>query len=214
MTTQYQMRFPFTTKQEIIDWETYYKHQQSKKAQYTEQTVIDLKEQVKARENTENPKGYLRQSELRTMAKWKSHYVPSKIDKNKQSLIEDATSKAFRLDDDWVKLQELKRINGVSESVASVILHLYDQEKYPILDKHALRSIGIDNRQVYYDEPFWLKYTNLCRSASDRFGVSMRSLDRALYKFSQSGAAEAIKITSDKTLAFELKLRGYEVTKL
>ena len=190
MTSVYKMHFPFTTQNEIRNWEARYLNDQSERRRDQEQAVIDLKERVETRRTPETPEGYLSQSELRQMAKWKDRFVPSKIDKNPPGLIEQITGEAFGLDDDWEKIEKLKEIYGVAASVASVILHLYDQKKYPILDVHALRTIGIDNKKVNYDEPFWRKYVNLCRAKAERYNVSMRALDRALYKYSESGAAE------------------------
>ena len=188
MTSQYEMQFPFTTQREILHWEACYIEGQSERRQRQEQAVIDIKENVKSRETSETPGGYLLTSELREMAQWKSHYLPSKIDKNTAGDIETITTAAFCLDDDWEKLKKLKEIYGVRESVASVILHLYDECDYPILDVHALRSIGIDHNEVEYDEPFWREYVNLCRAKAERYDVSMRALDRALYKYSERGA--------------------------
>lgn len=45
-------------------------------------------------------------------------------------------------------------------------------------------------------------------------GVCMRTLDRALYRFSQSGAAFALKTITDEMLFLELALRGYDLSKL
>ena len=188
MTSQYEMQFPFTTQREILHWEACYIEGQSERRQRQEQAVIDIKENVQSRETSETPGGYLLTSELREMAQWKSHYLPSKTDKNTAGDIETITTAAFCLDDDWEKLKKLKEIYGVRESVASVILHLYDECDYPILDVHALRSIRIDNKEVNYDAPFWRKYVNFCREKAERYDVSMRALDRALYKYSQSGA--------------------------
>ena len=209
MTSQYEMRFPFTSQKEILDWEAYYINDLSEKSQSKEQTVIDLKKEVKGRVKLDTPKGYLCKTELLQMAQWKSHYTPSKVDKNPSGVIEDVTGEAFSIDDDWEKLQKLSNeLTGVRESVASVILHLYDPKKYPILDVHALNSIGIDNSQIYYDEPFWREYVDLCRAEAERYDVSMRTLDRALYKYSQSGTVSALKIISDESLILELKRRG------
>ena len=188
MTSQYEMQFPFTTQEEILSWETRYIESQSERRQRQEQAVIDIKEKVLARETHEAPGGYLRQPELREMGKWKDRFVPSKIDKNPPGVIEKITGEAFGLDDDWEKIKKLKDIYGVAESVASVILHLYDPKKYPILDVHALRSIGIDNKEVNYDAPFWRKYVNFCREKAESHDVSMRTLDRTLWKYSASGA--------------------------
>ena len=181
MTSQYEMQFPFTTQKEILHWEARYLKNQSEKRRDQEQAVIDLKEKVEIRQTPETPEGYLSQPELRQMGKWKDRFVPSKIDQNPPGLIERITGEAFRLDDDWEKIKKLKEIYGVAESVASVILHLYDSKKYPILDVHALRTIEIDNKKVNYDELFWRKYVNLCRAKAERYDVSMRALDRALY---------------------------------
>ena len=158
------MQLPFTTKKEILDWETRYLKKQSKNRQVLEAAVIGFSKNVSER-------GYLRKAELRVMGQWKDHRLPSKLDENQLGRIEDVTGEAFRLDDDWEKLQKLTDIEGVAESVASVILHLYDSDlkKYPILDKHALRSIGIDSRKVKYDEPFWRKYVNFLSNCIEVF---------------------------------------------
>ena len=183
MTSQHPMQFPFTTQEEIHDWAARYIEGQSEKRQRQEQAVIDIKQAVNTRQTPDIPGGYLLTAELREMAQWKSRFTPSKIDNNRPGLIEDVTREAFRLNDDWEKLEKLTEIEGVAESVASVILHLYDRKKYPILDKHALCAIGIDHREVNYDAPFWRKYVNLCRTKAERYDVSMRTLDRALWKF-------------------------------
>ena len=214
MVSEYEMRFPFTTQKEILDWEARYLEDQSEKRRDQEQAVIDLKENVETRKTPETPQGYLSQPELRQMAKWKDRFVPSKIDKNPPGFIEKITSEAFSLNDDWEKIEKLKEIYGVAESVASVILHLYDPKEYPILDVHALRTIGIDNKKVNYDEPFWRKYVNLCRVKAEHYDVSMRALDRALYKYSERDAVFVMTVIADETLFLEFKRRGYDLRSL
>ena len=208
------MQFPFTTQNEIRNWEARYLKNQSKRRRDQEQAVIDLKEKVETRKTPETPQGYLSQSELRQMAKWKDRFIPSKIDKNRSGLIEKITSEAFGLNDDWEKIKKLKEIYGVAASVASVILHLYDPNEYPILDVHALRTLGIDNKTVNYDEPFWRKYVNLCRAKAEHYDVSMRALDRALYKYSELDAIFVMTVIADETLFLELQRRGYDLSKL
>ena len=203
------MQLPFTTKKEILDWEAHYLKNQSKDRCSLEQTVIGFSKNV-------SECGYLLETELRKMAQWKSHYTPSKLDPNPPGLIEDVTGEAFLLNDDWEKLEKLTDIEGVGESVASVILHLYDPDprKYPILDKHALRSIGIDSRKVKYDEAFWRKYVNFSRTEAKHYAVEMRTLDRALYKLSEADAAAILKIMPEEMLLIELARRGYDLSSL
>ena len=193
MTSQYEMQFPFTTQREILDYEARYINGQSEKRQILERNVIDIKENVRARRSHETPGGYLCYDELCLMAEWKHRALPFHIKQNPQELIERVTSEAFSPGDDWEKLRKLTRdhsgLRGVRQSVASVILHLYDRKRYPILDEHALRSVGITEEYVHGPEyPFWQEYVNLCRAKSECYNVSMRTLDRALWKYSASGA--------------------------
>ena len=183
MTSQYEMQFPFTTQEEILDWEACYIDGQTERRQRQEQAVIDIKIAVRARQTLDTPGGYLLKDELQEMGQWKHRALPSHIDKNPPGHVEEITAEAFGLDDDWAKLMKLTALHGVRQSVASVILHLYDRKKYPILDEHALRSVGIQEEYVHGPEyPFWQEYVNLCRAKAERYDVSMRALDRALWK--------------------------------
>ena len=219
MTSQYEMQFPFTTCEEILYWAARYIEDQSEKYQHREQAVIDIKENLTARQTRNTPNGYLEKSELRMMGHWKHFTLPSKIDNNPPGHVETITAEAFSLDDDWEKLEKLISYNGglqgVRQSVASVILHLYDPKKYPILDEHALRSVGIQEQYVHGPEyPFWQEYVNLCRAKATRYDVSMRALDRALWKYSASGTAAYFKVIADETLVLELTRRGYDLPRL
>ena len=91
-----------------------------------------------------------------------------------------------------MKLKE--EIRGVGPTVASVILHLYDKKEYPIFSKQPVRAIEInaveiDIETVNFNEAFWRRYVNSCRAEADRYDVSMRTLDRALWGYSESGNA-------------------------
>ena len=214
MASEYEMQFPFTTQKEILDWEACYIDGQTEKRQRQEQAVIEIEKAVKARKTLDTPGGYLLKDELQEMGKWKHRALPSHIDKNPPGHVEKITVEAFGLDEDWAKLKKLISyyggLDGVRQSVASVILHLYDPKKYPILDEHALRSVGIKEEYVHGPKyPFWQEYVNLCRAEAERYDVSMRTLDRALYKYSESGAVFALQNMADETLFLELKRRGY-----
>ena len=214
MTAEQQMLFPFTKKDEILHWAARYLKNLSERSRDREQAVIALKEKVETRKTPETPQGYLNQSELRQMAKWKDRFIPSKIDKNPPGVIEKITGEAFGLDDDWEKIKKLKEIYGVGQSIASAILHLYDEGDYPIFDPHALRSIRINKDEVEGNCSFWKEYVKLCREKAECHGVCMRTLDRALYKFSESGAASALKNISSDMLFLELSRRGYDLSSL
>ena len=219
MASEYEMQFPFTTRKEILDWEACYIDGQTEKRQRQEQAVIDIEKAVKARKTLDTSGGYLLKDELQEMGKWKHRALPSIMDKNPPEHVEKITAEAFSPGDDWEKLKKLISyyggLQGVRESVASVILHLYDPKKYPILDENALRSVGIKEEYVHGPKyPFWQEYVDLCRAEAERYDVSMRTLDRALYKYSESGAVLALQNMADETLFLEIKRRGYNLSRL
>lgn len=187
MNSQCEIQFPFSTRQEILDLEARYNENQRQDRQELEQTVIGFRQNVQSC-------GYLRQAELRDeIAAWARVRRNSwRIDQNSSSHIKSITREAFGLDDDWEKLKKLigyyGGIKGVGQMTASVILHLYDTNCYPIFSEYALRSIGKDKRQVEHDERFWRKYVNCCRAKAERCDVSMRTLDRALWKYSATSS--------------------------
>ncbi|HQL94014.1 MAG TPA: hypothetical protein PL005_05005, partial [Candidatus Hydrogenedentes bacterium] len=74
---------------------------------------------------------------------------------------------------------------GVSWPTASVFLHFAFPEKYPILDFRALWSLNIDPPPKQYTFPFWKEYADFCRNLSGEAGVSLRTLDKALWMYSK-----------------------------
>ena len=170
-----EMRLRFS-ESEIGYWANRYTERQRGTDRTKEQQLIDLKDEVLRR-------GYLTKEELNKVARWKSRRRAALTLENTDDFIKDITKSAFTATDDWAKLLILTLLRGVKEPTASAILHLFDEEKYPILDIHALWSIGLEwKTRVWY--PFWPKYIEFCRDLADRNNVSMRELDRALWKYS------------------------------
>ena len=135
-------------------------------------------------------RGHLTKYELHTVARWilydfgKDAAEPTKNNADDRIMI--ATRQAFAARDDWEKLRHLTSLEGVGETVASAILHLYDEKEYPILSHHALWSVGLE-RQERSEYPFWPEYIVFCRDIADRTGKDMRTLDRALWRYSKDG---------------------------
>jgi len=192
MSSRFEMQLPFSmknrigywatryTKEKLDIWADHYTKNQTGAQHLVEQYLINLKDTVRARKTRETPSGYLCYNELYDLVYWKLK-SSRWIDQNTESFVKKVTGEAFSLDDDWEKLNKLTELKGVGESVASAILHLYDEAHYPILDKHALCSIGIDHNKVKYNAPFWQKYVDFCRAEAKQYSVSMRTLDRALW---------------------------------
>ena len=167
------LRFP---EPEIGYWANRYTERQREKDRTKGQYLVDLKSKVQER-------GYLTKEELHDIARWKSHRRAKLTLENTDDFIKDITKSAFTAIDDWAKLLTLTQLQGVGEPTASAILHLFDKGQYSLLDIHALWSVGLEwkTRASY---PFWLEYIEFCREIANRSGVSMRELDRALWKFS------------------------------
>ena len=184
MTSQHEMILPFTTKKEILDWEKCYTDDQTGAQRLVEEYLIGLKDTVWERKTPEKPGGYLLYHEFYDLFYWKLKREPRSLKQHSKIEIEAITREAFSLKKDWEKLNKLTDIHDVGRSVASAILHLCDhQKKYPILDQHALRSVGIKEKYVDGPEyPFWQEYVDFCREKAKHYDVSMRALDRALWK--------------------------------
>lgn len=187
------MQLPFTTREEILEWEARYIEEQSEYRQSVEQTVMGFKENVRSRRTHEIPNGYLKKEELCNrdipdIPEWlkkralRYHIVDQPED------IKRITGEAFALTDDWQKLSKLREIKGAGGKggvVASAILHLCDEGCYPFFSPYARRAIGIKQEEL--DETVWREYVNLCRAKAECYGVCMRTLDRALYAYDAYG---------------------------
>ncbi len=173
-----QLRF---CESEINDLANQYTESQREENRMREQYLIDLRCDVLDR-------GYLTKQELHTIARWKSPRRAALTLENTDDLIKEIMEEAFTSTDDWTKLLTLTRLQGIGQPTASAILHLYDEGRYPILDIHALWSVGLEwkKRTAY---PFWLDYVQFCRDIANRNGICMRTLDRALWFYSYDNSA-------------------------
>ena len=168
---------------EIDCWATRYTEYQHEDNREREELLIGLRERILRR-------GHLNEYELYTVALWKlcvygkDAAEPTRSNPDDRIMI--ATRQAFTSSDDWEKLLYLTELQGVGQSVASAILHLYDERQYPILDIHALWSVGFERRQRR-EHPFWPEYIQFCRDIADRNQIEMRTLDRALWRYSYDG---------------------------
>ena len=165
---------------EIDDLATRYTECQHEDNREREEQLIGLREKILRQ-------GHLNQYELYTVARWKLYVygedAAEPARRNPDDLIKVTTRQAFTSSDDWQKLLSLTELQGIGQSVASAILHLYDEKQYPILDIHALWSVGLKFRQRS-SYPFWPEYIKFCRDIADRNQIEMRILDRALWRYS------------------------------
>lgn len=139
--------------------------------------IIKLKDVIKKQ-------GYINKDQLKQIAKWKSSRTAGYIKKNSDDFVIELSRFSFSATNERLKIEILTLLNGVSWPTASVILHLFHSDKYPILDYRALWSCSLDVPSQY-DFSFWWRYVKFCRDLADRNKVSMRILDRALWQYSK-----------------------------
>lgn len=130
-------------------------------------------------------RGFFTKADFRALCVWKTPRIKSKVDRNPEELIQEATKAALASPFDEMRMGTLLLLHGVRYPVASTILHFAHEEPYPILDFRALWSLGIEKQPAYYSLDFWLAYTHCCRSLAEQAGVPMRVLDRALWQYSK-----------------------------
>lgn len=130
--------------------------------------------------------GHLTKSDLLTLCRWKTPRTQPSVEKNPESFVKEVTAVALTTLNEQLRIEVLTLLRGVSWPTASVILHFAHPNPYPILDVRALWSLGIDDPNPgLYDFDFWWAYTQTCRELAAQSGVTMRTLDRALWQHSK-----------------------------
>ena len=129
-------------------------------------------------------KGFLSKELLSKVAKWKAPRSAGHVVKNSDKYVKEITAFAFNAKNERSRIETLTILDGVSWPTASVILHLFHNEKYPILDFRALWSVTM-GVPTQYSFPFWWPYVEFCRGIAKRNNVDMRTLDRAMWQYSK-----------------------------
>jgi hypothetical protein len=166
--TTFRLRFPET---EISHWANRYP--------LDDDSVIENQVAPPARK-----RGYLTRDEFLAICRWKSPRSKPRCERNGESFVQEVTRISLSAIDEEVKIRVLLLLSGVSWPTASVILHLCDRGRYPVLDYRVLWSLRIQNPPAY-DFEFWAEYCGFVRVIADRTGHDMRTIDRALWQFSK-----------------------------
>lgn len=132
-------------------------------------------------------RGYLTKAELAKIAYWKSPRSKSRIANNNDDYVKEITSIAFSTANERIRIEILNLLEGVSWPTASVLLHFYHKQDYPIIDFRALFSLNCTHiKPDDYNFAFWESYTNYTRGLSKSSNVDMRTFDRALWQYSKN----------------------------
>jgi len=127
--------------------------------------------------------GYLTRRDFLTVCKWKTQRTQSRCASNSPEFIKSVSAIALSTPDERLRIEIWTLLNGVNWPTASTLLFWLHNEEYPILDFRALWSLGYA-KPPKYDFSFWSDYVDCCRTLSRKCGVSVRTLDRALWQYS------------------------------
>ena len=163
-----QLRFPV---EDILDLSQRYAYE------YTDKVIVtDIAPRTKERR-------FLTCDQLDLLCRWKSPRIGSRCADNDPEFVKAVTKVALTTTSERLRIEVLPLLRGVGWPMASVILHWCHADPYPILDYRALWSLGAAPPR--YDFDLWWRYVCACRELTERAGVDMRTLDRALWQHSK-----------------------------
>jgi len=145
-------------------------------------TLLDLSPGIQAR-------GHLTKSDLQKICHWKAPRAEHHQAKNSEEYVREVSAFALSSEQEQCRIEPLTLLQGVSWPTASVILHFFHKDPYPILDFRSLWSLSTDP-PAQYTFDLWREYVATARSLSQKAGVDMRTLDRALWQHSKESQGE------------------------
>jgi hypothetical protein len=129
-------------------------------------------------------RGHYTREEFIEVCAWKTPRSRPRVAANSESQVVDATGRALADTDEATRFAALLELDGVGAPTASTLLYCAYPDDYPILDVRALESLGVKPRSSY-PISFWLGYLDACRTLARSNGVSIRTLDKALWQHSK-----------------------------
>jgi hypothetical protein len=134
-------------------------------------------------------RGHYTREEFIEVCAWKTPRSRPRVMANSEAVVVDATRRALNASDEAIRFATLLELDGVGAPTASTLLYIAFPLDYPILDVRALESLGVSSRSTY-SVNFWLAYLEACRTLARQTGVSLRTLDKALWQHSKERSGD------------------------
>jgi hypothetical protein len=129
-------------------------------------------------------RGHYTRAEFVAACRWKTPRSAPLVALNSAEAVEAATRLALDpATGERERMAALRSLSGVSWATASVLLHLADPDRWPILDVRAVQALGASRPGAGLG--FWEAYVQAYRDVAARAGVDGRTLDRALWQWSK-----------------------------
>jgi hypothetical protein len=134
-------------------------------------------------------RGHYTLAEFRRVCRWKTPRSAPLVAQNRAAAVRAATRVALgAAAGERERIEALLSLRGVGWPTASVLLHLADPDRYPILDVRALHALGVTAPSAY-GFPFWEAYVETCTRLAGEAGVDGRTFDQALWQWSKEQGA-------------------------
>lgn len=148
----------------------------------------DIKNESKIIAGIARESDHLSKDQLVDIVKWKTNerkVIVWRAEQNDAEWIKEVTRNSFASKYQDKKIDYLDMLNGVDYAVGSAILHFVFPNEYPIIDFRALKTITGKLYHPYQYPQLWMPYCKFCRGITAKYGVDMRTLDKALWKFDE-----------------------------
>lgn len=153
--------------------------------EYASRYVYDEDDILGERMQAATQQGYMTRDDLVAVAKWKWRGGRTRqlCQENTEPEVEEISAVSFAAKSERLRIGALLALRGVQWPMASVILHFAFPDDYPILDVRAMSTVG---GSTLYTFEKWQEYVEVCRATARANGVSMRTLDKALWAFDKA----------------------------
>ena len=152
--------------------------------------ITEEEEELMSLRDTVRREKRLTKPQLRLVCHWKSRRNDERVRKNDEQFVEEVSRFALTATTERARIAALTLLDGVMWPTASAILHLFHADRYPMLDRWALASIGY-REPTHYSFEFWWRYVEFCRDIARRNELDMRTLDRALWWYTSEQSKKA-----------------------
>jgi hypothetical protein len=137
---------------------------------------------------------FLTREDYLAIGMWKSPRPKKHYENNTDDFIREVSSISFNTLDEKLRIEILTLLNGCKYPLASAILHFKYPNKYPIIDYRVLWSFKGINRPISYNFDRWSEYVEDIRRIASRYKVDIRTIDKALWKYSEENQSESPRV--------------------
>jgi hypothetical protein len=144
--------------------------------------------------NAVRHRGWYSKAELIRVGEWKARgRIRGRLAQNSNADVKQITKAALAAPEDR-QARLLGKLHGVADPMASALLMVWDPEHHTVLDFRAFAALErLQRRGLLQEEvpereglyPPYPAYVECCRAIARRLGVSLRELDRALWKWNE-----------------------------